>query len=177
MSNLETATTPTLWDSLVSRAKAERDRVAQGSATVTREELDVELTPFGYLRWYLHNDLTEPVTRALYFAELEIPAGSRSGKLTHQGGIVHLIVEGEGYTEFDDRRYDWEATDVIAIPVRPDGVTFQHFNDGAAPVRMVLSWPNFSSALGPESGVAMEISDVAPEFAALRSAAEGSDDA
>lgn len=161
--------TESLWDSILRRAVEEREKVAAGRTTVRREELTPELTPFGSLRWYLHHDLDTPVSRALYFSELEIPAGSRSGLLQHQGGIVHLVVAGSGYTEFDGVRHEWEARDVIAIPVRPKGVRFRHVNDGTGPARMVIAWPNLDSALGAEAGAAMEVLEPAPEYAAARS--------
>lgn len=156
----------TLWGALTRRAVDEREAVAAGRSTVDRASLEPEVTPFGVLRWYLHGDLMEPVTRSLYVCELEIPRGSRSGRLRHQGGIVHLVVEGRGYTIFDGAEHAWEKGDVIAIPTRPDGMEFQHVNDGAGPVRMVMAWPNFDSALGPEAGVAMEVLDPAPEWVA-----------
>lgn len=158
--------TESLWDSIVRRSVAERERVRAGRSTVRREELEPELTPFGFLRWYLHNDLDAPATHALYFAELEIPAGSTSGLLRHQGGIVHLVVEGSGFTRFDETEHAWEKKDVIALPVRPEGVVFQHVNDGTGPARLIMSWPNLDSALGPEGGVAMEILEPAPEYKA-----------
>jgi hypothetical protein len=157
----------TLWDSIIERSVAERERVRNGRSTVTRAELEPELTPFGSLRWYLHNDLQAPVAHALYFCELEIPAGSCSGRLRHQGGIVHLVVEGKGFTRFDGAEHEWEKRDVIALPVRPRGVVFQHVNNGTGPARLVMSWPNLDSAIGPEGGVAMEILEPAPEYAAV----------
>lgn len=158
--------TETLWDSIIRRSTAERERVRAGRSTVTREEIEPELTPFGLLRWYLHNDLNDPVAHALYFCELEIPVGSSSGLLRHQGGIVHLVAEGSGLTRFDGAEHEWEKKDVIALPVRPEGVVFQHVNTGTGPARLVMSWPNLDSALGPESGVAMEILEPAPEYKA-----------
>lgn len=154
----------TLWDSIARRGTIERERAANGRTTVHRGELPVDSTPFGRLRWYLHNDLKEPVTQALYFCELEIPAGSRSGRIRHQGGLVHLVVEGAGYTLFDDVEHEWEKRDCIALPVRPEGVVFQHFNNGTGPARMVIAWPNLDSALGPEAGVHLEVLEPAPEY-------------
>jgi hypothetical protein len=153
-----------LWDSIIQRAGDERARIASGRSVVNRGTLESEVTPFGLLRWYLHNDLEEPVTRALYFFELEIPPGSRSGRLRHQGGIIHLVVEGHGHTMYGGERNEWEKGDVIAIPVRPEGMELQHFNDGGGPVRMVVSWVNFDSALGPAGGVALEVTEAAPEY-------------
>jgi hypothetical protein len=163
-----TAEHETLWDSILSRAGAERERVRSGRSTVRRDELEVEVTPFGLLRWYLHHDLATPVTRALYFCELEIPAGSRSGRLRHQGGLVHFVAEGSGHTRLDGVEHEWEARDVIALPVRPEGVEFQHVNTGTGVARLVIAWPNLDSALGAEGGVAMEVLEPAPEYAGSR---------
>ncbi len=162
-------TTPveeSLWDSITRRAAAERERIAHGRSTVRRSQLPVEVTPFGLLRWYLHPDLAEPVTKSLYFAELEIPEGSRSGRLRHQGGIVCLVVQGSGYTELDGVEHAWEKRDVIGLPVRPEGVVFRHVNNGVGPVRMIVAWPNLDSAVGPEGGVHLEVLEPAPEFEA-----------
>ncbi len=159
-----TSTTESLWDSIIRRSAGEQSRVESGRNIVRRDECEPETTPFGRLRWYLHNDLDQPVTHSLYFCELEIPVGSRSGRLRHQGGMVHLVVKGKGHTLFDGEEHEWEARDVIALPVRPDGVVFQHFNTGTGPARIVISWPNLDSALGPEGGVAMEVLEPAPEY-------------
>ncbi len=159
-------TTPheTLWDSIVRRAVEERERAQSGHSSVRRSELSVESTPFGLLRWYLHPDLKDNVSQALYFCELEIPEGSRSGLLRHQGGIVCLVVEGKGHTRFDDVDHEWEKRDAIGLPVRPEGVVFQHFNDGVGSVRMIVAWPNLDSAIGPEGGVHLEVLEPAPEY-------------
>jgi gentisate 1,2-dioxygenase len=41
----------------------------------------------------------------------------------HQGGLVIYVLEGEGaegrgYTILDDERYEWEAGDVMTLPLR-----------------------------------------------------------
>jgi hypothetical protein len=148
---------PTLWDSLIDRGVAAHERRDRSHNVVTRKGLRVESTPFGLLRWYLNPDLDGPSTQALYFCELEIPPGERSGKLRHQGGIINLVVAGSGYTEFDGRLHDWARRDVIALPIRPQGIVFQHVNNGTTPARLIVSWPNLDSGLGPAMGVHMEI--------------------
>lgn len=161
-----TADGTTLWDQMVAAGREERERKANGYAVIERDKLEPELTPFGLLRWYTHPSLAGPNTRAIYFCELEIPEGSRSGRIRHQGGIVHFVVEGSGYTDLDGTIHEWERRDLIGIPPRPKGVAFQHVNTGAGRVRMVLAFPNFDSSLGAELGVALEVLSPAPEFAA-----------
>ena len=156
----------TLFDQTLEAARIERERVARGRDLVSRDELPVELNQFGFMRWYLHPNLEAPTTRALYFSELEIPVGSRSGLLQFQGNVIHYVLEGSGYTEFEGKDHDWEAGDVIALPVKEAGIRFRHNNTGLGPVRMLVCWPNFDSMQGPEGGVYMDVIEPCPEWAA-----------
>ena len=45
-----------------------------------------------------------------------------SGKHRHQGGLVIYIIEGEGWSEVDGERHDWEAGDLLLLPLKPGGV-------------------------------------------------------
>lgn len=54
-----------------------------------------------------------------------------SGKHRHQGGLAIYVLEGEGYTVVDGKRYDWKAGDLILLPIKPGGVSHQHFNASA----------------------------------------------
>jgi hypothetical protein len=153
-----------LFERTLQSALAERERRAAGNDLISRETLSAEVSTFGIMRWYLHPELEAPSTRALYFCELEIPEGSRSGTLFCQGGFVHFVLEGTGYTTVDGEDYAWEPEDIIAIPVRENGITFKHVNTGTGFVRMVIAWPNHDSALGAEGGVAMAVVEVAPEY-------------
>ena len=66
-----------------------------------------------------------------------------SGKHRHQGGLVIYIIQGEGYSIVDGERHDWEAGDLLLLPVKPGGVEHQHFNkDDAHPAK----WIAFISA-------------------------------
>lgn len=51
-----------------------------------------------------------------------------SGKHRHQGGLVIYILEGAGYTIVEGERHDWEAGDLILLPLKPGGIEHQHFN-------------------------------------------------
>lgn len=61
----------------------------------------------------------------------EIPQSWHTGKHAHgEEGIY--IVEGEGFSVVDDKRYDWDAGSCLFMPF---GSVHQHFNSGDAPVR------------------------------------------
>ena len=132
-------TPETLYDLTFAESRAERDRRAKARNLIGREDCDPELNRMGTMRWYLHPHLDTPSTRALYFHELEIPQGSNSGKLYCQGGMIHFVLIGSGHTVLDGRAHEWEEGDVIAIPIRESGATYQHFN----------SW----GRTGPDAGV------------------------
>ena len=156
----------TLFDQLLAQAQADRVRAINGIKHLTRDDTTEELNPMGHMRWYLHENLKEPTTSSLYFYELEIPEGSQSGKLRCQGGIVHFVRKGEGHTVVDGVVHEWEGGDLIGLPLKEDGVVYQHFNTGPGTVRMLVAWPNLDSALGAEGGVAMTVLEPCPEFAA-----------
>jgi gentisate 1,2-dioxygenase len=147
-----------LWSDLVDRARHERER-KRGTTKyiVTREEAPEEITPFGRIRWYLHPMIKNVHTKPYYAFELFLPAGSESGKLAHQGQIVHLIIEGGGYSNIGRSKYDWSEGDVIGIPPLDDGVELQHFADPETDVRMLIVFPNLDSALGPDIGSTFEV--------------------
>ena len=52
-----------------------------------------------------------------------------SGKHRHQGGVSIFALEGKGRTTMDEESYDWEAGDLVVLPVRERGVAHQHFNE------------------------------------------------
>lgn len=156
-----------LFDAWIASADAERARKARARNVLSRGDHGVELSAFGYLRWYTHPRLDDAAVRSFYCFELEIPAHSRSGKIRHQGNLVCFVVTGDGYTVLDGTAHPWEKHDLVAIPPVPDGWEIQHFNPGPAPARLVVAIPDLDSALGPELGVRFEVLEPAPEFAAL----------
>jgi len=155
----------TLWDQTLAAAAAERERHLTGANLLTRDGTTAELNAMGFMRWYLHPDLDGPSTRSLYVHELEIPAGSSSGRLQTQGGILHFVLEGTGRTLVEGVGHQWEKDDVIAIPIRELGVTYQHVNTGDGPARLLVVWPNLDSALGPEGGVELKVVEPSPDYA------------
>src|SRR5690242_9499378 len=81
----------------------------------------------GRLRFYIarSSDTGSALNQWLVFQH---DIHTHSGKHRHQGGLAIFVLEGEGYTEVDGVRIDWEAGDLILLPIKPDGCEHQHFN-------------------------------------------------
>ena len=58
---------------------------------------------------------------------VEIPPGKSNHGHGHQNEAVFYILKGKGYEIHDDKRYDWEAGDLVVV--HTDSV-HRHFNDG-----------------------------------------------
>ncbi len=150
---------------LFQRRDKERAQKAGSVAVVKGKQLEWETNRQGKMRWYLHPDITTTAIRSLLVFIQEIPAGSRSGKERHQGGRVHYILEGKGYTIIDGKKHEWEAGDAMVLPVKPDGVEFQHFNaDPGNPARFIAAEPNLYDALGVDMGSGFEQLEDCPEY-------------
>lgn len=83
-----------------------------------------EDTPMGRIKYLLSPYKPSPLL--LYDAYIqELPPGGRSGKHRHVAEEAHKILSGRGYDVQDGVRWDWEAEDVVVIPVN---TVHQHFN-------------------------------------------------
>jgi gentisate 1,2-dioxygenase len=107
----------------------------------------------------------------------EIPKGWNTGKHSHGEEAIH-IVEGEGFSIIDGKRYDWDTGSCLFIPF---GVVNQHFNPGDKPVRylsvMALALERFAGLakivqyeeasetyMGKAERIEKAESDVHPEY-------------
>jgi mannose-6-phosphate isomerase-like protein (cupin superfamily) len=62
------------------------------------------------------------------------PAGFKGGRHRHLEAVLY-IVDGNGFTNVEDRTIPWAPGDVMHIP--PAMFAHQHYNDGQAPCRML----------------------------------------
>lgn len=70
-----------------------------------------------------------------------------SGSHRHQGGLLIYVLEGEGYSVVEGERHDWEAGNLLLLPLKPGGVEHQHFNkhpDKPAKWIAFINSPQFS---------------------------------
>ena len=100
--------------------------------------------------------------------------GSRSGRQQCQGNVVFYVEDGRGYTIVDGTTHKWRKGDVVNLPIKEEGVVYQHFNaDSKAPAVLVGCEPNFMDALGVDRGSGFEELEAAPEWQALQEGNRG----
>lgn len=107
----------------------------------------------------------------------EIPQGWNTGKHSH-GEEAMFIVDGEGFSVVDGKRYDWNTGSCLFMPY---GSIHQHFNTGDKPVRyfsaLGLALERFAglakvvqfeeaseTPMGVTKGIEKAESDVHPEY-------------
>ena len=74
------------------------------------------------------------------------------------------VLQGKGYTLLDGVRHEWQAEDLINIPIRAQGVVVQHVNtDPRRPVRFVSADLNLVDMLGVDRGAVLEQIEAAPD--------------
>jgi gentisate 1,2-dioxygenase len=155
------------YQQLIELRDNERRRIAAAGVCVKGAELPWEVNPQGMLKWYMHPAIDSTAHQFLLFYSQEIPPGSRSGRQQCQGGVVFVVVEGEGYTIIDGERYGWKKGDLLQLPIKPEGVTFQHFNaSGKEPALLIAAEPNLIAATGVDRACGFEQLQAAPEYKA-----------
>ncbi len=153
------------YDEIIRLRDQERERKKDAIFLVQGDDLPWENNPQGKMKWYLHPAIGDTVIQTLIVSLQEIPPGSFSGKQKCQGGAVIYVVEGKGHTIIDGVSHSWETDDVVQLPIRPDGIIFQHFNDTPdKTVQLLSAEPNLITALGVDRASGFEQVATAPEF-------------
>ncbi len=137
------------------------ERQYKAKIVVREEERDWEQTRQGRLKWFLNPFLHEDTVLLDRFFFLH-DIRRMSGKHRHQGGLIIFIVTGKGYSTVDGERIDWEAGDMLLLPIKPGGVVHQHFNSEPGTPCLWLASIN----LPMFEWVATELvqSDISPDF-------------
>lgn len=81
-------------------------------------------TSMGRLKYLIHPKIPSGILTMDAWVQY-IPPGGKSGKHRHAAEEVHKVLRGRGYDVQDGVRYDWEAEDVVCVPVL---TTHQHCN-------------------------------------------------
>jgi hypothetical protein len=100
----------------------------QGKVVITTEDHQWEQGLQGYIYYYLHAQMADDTALNKWWVFAH-EIRSHSGEHQHQGGLIIYVVEGSGYSMVDGVREDWEAGDLLLLPLKPGGVAHQHFNN------------------------------------------------
>lgn len=164
----KTGRAKTRWDELIELRDQQREQLKHSRVVVHFDELPWEINPQGKMKWYLHPGIKDTAHHESIIYMQEIPPGSRSGKLIHQGGTAFYVWKGKGYSIINDERFDWEEEDLILLPVSirwDEGVTYQHFNaDPKEPALLLASAPNVWDSMGVDLGIGLEQLETCPEY-------------
>jgi len=115
----------------------QRKRSLSGPVVIKGDESPWVKGKMGVARAYV-SPYAFPDTPVQTWYVFEQKQYTHSGKHIHQGGVVLFVLEGRGYTVIDGQRHDWEAGDLIILPIQPGGVEHQQFNsDPDKPCRLV----------------------------------------
>src|SRR5919199_1873869 len=116
------------WVGLWETAEAER---AKARKVIHAEELEWVETRYDARAALLIAPETGFRTWGSVCFTAEIPPGAHTGKHRHgEEGI--FIIEGEGFSVIDGRRYDWKPESGMLVPF---GAEHQHFNTGTTTAR------------------------------------------
>jgi gentisate 1,2-dioxygenase len=153
-----------LLDWLYALRDRQRKLQRNGAWIIKGKDVPWESNDQGRMQWYLHPAIEGTAIRSMMFFRQEIAPGSRSGAQKSPGGSVIYIVQGRGYTLLDDDRHDWEAEDVVNIPIRSEGVVVRHVNlDPLEPAVLIQAELNLADLLGLDRGSVLEQVEKAPE--------------
>lgn len=156
---------PTLFDALLQVRDAQRASMQDAEWLIRGDDLPWEVNAHGKMKWFLHPSLEGLALRNLLLYVQEIPPGSRSGRQKCQGGVLFYVLQGQGYTLLDRSKHPWKAEDVINLPIREEGIEYQHVNtDPDQPALLVACEPNFVDILGVDKGSGFEEIEPAPEY-------------
>ncbi len=151
------------FDELMAMRDKGRAR-SKGLFVVKGKDIPLESNRHGLMQWYMHPNITDVSLNTKLMYVQHIPANSKSGRQHHPGGKIFYFWKGKGHTILDGVRYTWVAGELIQLPLRRDGVTYQHFNDGDEEVMIVAVEPNYIEPLGLDKGSSYEQIEDSPDY-------------
>ena len=154
-----------LFEELIRIRDDQREKAKNAVWKIKGKDLPWEINRHGKMQWYMHPCIEDVALQSQFFFSQEIAPGSKSGRQQCQGNIVFYVIEGSGFTIVDGIKHPWTANDVINLPIREEGLTYQHFNtDPEKRVLMVGSEPNLIGPLGVDKGSGFEELEPCPEW-------------
>ena len=140
-----------------------RERAFKRQIVIRSEDVEWEQSRQGRLKYFINRETDDETLGVLRDWNVFLhDIKTHSGAHRHQGGLVIYVVEGEGYTEVDGVRKEWEAGDAVLLPLKPDGCVHKHFNKhpGQPAVWMAFIYSPYMDELGKW----VEQKEVSPDF-------------
>jgi hypothetical protein len=107
------------YEEIIAHQRAERERSFTGKVVIRGEECPWVMSRQALVRHYMWPSRYSRLTPEAVLDDWNIFVQDikvHSGKHRHQGGLVIYILEGEGWSEVDGERHDWEAGDLLLLP-------------------------------------------------------------
>jgi mannose-6-phosphate isomerase-like protein (cupin superfamily) len=165
-----------LYRDLLEEASTASERNADRPKVVKAGQMPWENSPHGLLKHIVNQGMNTRAETVDAYMQI-IPPGSRSGKHRQLAEQAFYVVEGRGYDvhvdcdlaiiddnytwapDGDEKRFDWEAGDVVYVP--PNTIS-QHFNaDPVHPARIIV----ITNRIYKQSGLNdLEQLETAPEY-------------
>ena len=139
------------YDASLEEAKKEKQRDKKLQEVIRSKDMPWEDSRHGRLK-HVVNEKTKARVKTVDMYIQELPPGGCSGKHRHMAEEFLFVLEGRGYelhwdvnprieekytweVEKEPKRFEWEAGDVIFVPVN---TVHQHFNsDPERPARLI----------------------------------------
>ena len=140
-----------------------RERAFKRQIVIRSEDVEWEQSRQGRLKYFINRETDDETLGVLRDWNVFLhDIKTHSGAHRHQGGLVIYVVEGEGYTEVDGVRKEWEAGDAVLLPLKPDGCVHKHFNKHPGQPAVWMAW--IYSPYMDELGKWVEQKEVSPDF-------------
>lgn len=102
-------------------------RMDRGPVVIRESDRETEVSRQGRLVFYM-DPRGYPEVPLQHWLVFRHEVRTQSGIHRHQGGIVIYVISGQGYSVVEGERHDWEADDLLLLPMMPGGIEHQHFN-------------------------------------------------
>lgn len=125
------------------------DRAHHGSTLIRSSDVPVVHSRMGISKYYLMPQFEEFALSqwVVFVRDLSEP----NGRHIHQGGIAIFILDGQGFSVINGQRVDWQAGDVVNLPLVEGGLDHQHFSAaGGAAKFMGIIYEPLIVAVGAE---------------------------
>ena len=118
------------YDKTIRHYQEWAERQKNGKLLIRGDEREFQVSRQGIIKYYLNALFTD--TAVSSWGVFEHLIKRQSGRHKHQGGIIIYVLEGHGMTETVGEVLEWQAGDLLLLPVQPGGCSHQHWNKDAS---------------------------------------------